>query len=367
MQQTFDPTQHPHRRFNPLTHEWVICSPHRNNRPWQGQIETNEVSELLPYDPKCFLCPNNTRAGGQVTNNYTSTYFFENDFAAMNDLEVSQESESDPLHLALHQTEPARGKCFVICYNPRHDLTMAELSPDQILPIINAWIEIYTKIKREHPFIKYIQIFENKGAMMGCSNPHPHGQVWALSYIPTIPTTVLESQENFANSKIEVPDPARLQDGRPSLLLSYAHSELNPKPSARVLHCSEFFLAVVPFWATWPFEVLILPHSHHISSLLHLPPKANHDLAIILSHVTRAYDNLFQCSFPYSMAIFQAPPHSDASSAQVHISFCPPLLRSATIRKFLVGFEMFGEAQRDLTPELAAEKLRAAALEPYHK
>ncbi|KAH9472793.1 hypothetical protein Pst134EA_003395 [Puccinia striiformis f. sp. tritici] len=285
----------------------------------------------------------------------------------MNDLEVSQESESDPLHLALHQTEPARGKCFVICYNPRHDLTMAELSPDQILPIINAWIEIYTKIKREHPFIKYIQIFENKGAMMGCSNPHPHGQVWALSYIPTIPTTVLESQENFANSKIEVPDPARLQDGRPSLLLSYAHSELNPKPSARVLHCSEFFLAVVPFWATWPFEVLILPHSHHISSLLHLPPKANHDLAIILSHVTRAYDNLFQCSFPYSMAIFQAPPHSDASSAQVHISFCPPLLRSATIRKFLVGFEMFGEAQRDLTPELAAEKLRAAALEPYYK
>ncbi|KAH9472765.1 hypothetical protein MJO29_001395 [Puccinia striiformis f. sp. tritici] len=367
MQQTFDPTQHPHRRFNPLTHEWVICSPHRNNRPWQGQIETDEVSELPPYDPKCFLCPNNTRAGGQVTDNYTSTYFFENDFAAVNDLEVSQESESDPLRLALHRTEPARGKCYVICYHPHHNLTMAELSPNQILPIINAWIELYTKIKREHPFIKYIQIFENKGAMMGCSNPHPHGQVWALSYIPTIPTTVLESQEDFANSKIGVPASARLRDGRPSLLLSYAHSELNPKPSARVLHRSEFFLAVVPFWATWPFEVLILPHSHHISSLLHLPPKVDHDLAIILSHVTRAYNNLFRCSFPYSMAIFQAPPHSDASSAQVHISFCPPLLRSATIRKFLVGFEMFGEAQRDLTPELAAEKLRAAALEPYYK
>ncbi|POW11239.1 hypothetical protein PSTT_05450 [Puccinia striiformis] len=202
MQQTFDPTQHPHQRFNPLTHEWVICSSHRNNQPWQGQIKTNEVSELLPCDPKCFLCPNNTRAGGQVTNYYALAYFFENDFAAVNDLEVPQESESDLLRPALHQTEPACGKCFVICYNPRHDLTMAELSPDQISPIINAWIELYTTIKRKHPNVSDERIFKNKGTMLGCSNPHPHEQVWALSYILSlaIPTTVLESQENFANS-----------------------------------------------------------------------------------------------------------------------------------------------------------------------
>ncbi|KNE97395.1 galactose-1-phosphate uridylyltransferase [Puccinia striiformis f. sp. tritici PST-78] len=213
MQQTFDPTQHPRQRFNPLTHEWVICSSHCNNQPWQGQIKTNEVSELLPCDPKCFLCPNNTLAGGQVTNYYALAYFFENDFAAVNDLEVPQESESDLLRPALHQTEPACGKCFVICYNPRHDLTMAELSPDQISPIINAWIELYTTIKRKHPnslscdleesdLLCFCTRFKNKGTMLGCSNPHPHEQVWALSYILSlaIPTTVLESQENFANS-----------------------------------------------------------------------------------------------------------------------------------------------------------------------
>ncbi|KAI9620082.1 hypothetical protein KEM48_008357 [Puccinia striiformis f. sp. tritici PST-130] len=243
MQQTFDPTQHPHQRFNPLTHEWVICSSHRNNQPWQGQIKTNEVSELLPCDPKCFLCPNNTRAGGQVTNimhwltflkfgevfcegiivgtsviliiaSFLDLWFcLQNDFAAVNDLEVPQESESDLLRPALHQTEPACGKCFVICYNPRHDLTMAELSPDQISPIINAWIELYTTIKRKHPnslscdleesdLLCFCTRFKNKGTMLGCSNPHPHEQVWALSYILSlaIPTTVLESQENFANS-----------------------------------------------------------------------------------------------------------------------------------------------------------------------
>ncbi|PLW33042.1 hypothetical protein PCASD_12888 [Puccinia coronata f. sp. avenae] len=367
--QPFDPSQHAHRRFNPLTQEWVICSPHRNNRPWQGQVEPSQRTQLPSYDPNCYLCPSNTRANGEVTETYTSTYFFENDFAAVNDLEVSHEpAESDPLRAALHRTEPARGKCYVICYNPNHDLTMAELTPDEILPIITAWIELYSKIKREYSFIKYIQIFENKGAMMGCSNPHPHGQVWALSYIPTIPTKVLKSQDDFAASKTDVPDAARLEDGRPSLLLSYAHSELHPEPSPRVLHRSEFFVALVPFWATWPFEVLVLPHSHHIPSLDQLPPNAHLDLARTLSHVTRAYNNLFRCSFPYSMAIFQAPPHADqACTAQLHISFCPPLLRSATIRKFLVGFEMFGEAQRDLTPELAAEKLRVAALEPYYK
>ncbi|KAI7965571.1 hypothetical protein MJO29_001319 [Puccinia striiformis f. sp. tritici] len=259
---------YPCRQINVL----IVC-PHRNNQPWQGQIKTNEVSELLPCDPKCFLCPNNTRAGGQVTNYYALAYFFENDFAAVNDLEVPQESgmpsfliwadmilqcsESDLLRPALHQTEPACGKCFVICYNPRHmggdwrriidniiikDLTMAELSPDQISPIINAWIELYTTIKRKHPndlsaqwfltpsklnhivvdsqslscdleesdLLCFCTRFKNKGTMLGCSNPHPHEQ-------------------------IEVPDSAQLQDGRPSLLLFYAHSELNPKPSPRVL------------------------------------------------------------------------------------------------------------------------------------
>lgn len=340
---------------------------HRNNRPWQGQFEPPDTARMPPYDPTCYLCPNNTRASGHRTPEYSSTFYFENDFAAVNDLEVSHESESDPVRAAIYRMEPARGKCYVICYNPRHDLTMADLHPDEILPIVDAWVELYSKIKREHPSIQYIQIFENKGAMMGCSNPHPHGQVWALSHIPSIPTTVLQSQEDFANSKKDVPETARLRDGRPSLLLSYAHFEIFPRPSPRVLHQTDFFLAVVPFWATWPFEVLILPHSLHIPSLLHLSPAAKRDLAVVLSYMTRAYDNLFNCSFPYSMAISQAPPHTEDSSAQLHISFFPPLLRSATIRKFLVGFEMFGEAQRDLTPESAAAMLKGAGVEAHYK
>lgn len=201
--------------------------------------------------------------------------------------------------------------------------------------------------------------------MMGCSNPHPHGQVWALSRVPTIPSKVLESQDQFADSRISVPDSAYLSDGRPSLLLAYAHSELNPQPSARVLHRTDYFVALVPFWATWPFEVLVLPHTLHIPTLLDLSLPAQMDLAAMLAHVTRTYDKLFRCSFPYSMAVNQAPLRPRFSPAQLHIAFYPPLLRSATIRKFQVGFELFGEAQRDLTPEQAAERLRAAVLEPY--
>ncbi|MBW0502590.1 hypothetical protein O181_042305 [Austropuccinia psidii MF-1] len=363
----FNPSHHPHRRFNPLTHQWVICSPHRNNRPWQGQTEPEEPVSLPAYDPKCYLCPGNRRASGQETPTYDSTYFFENDFAAVNETVALHQADPDPLKSMLLRTEPARGKCYVICYNPRHDLTMAELDSEEIFPIVETWSKLYAQIALENPFIKYITIFENKGAMMGCSNPHPHGQVWALSYVPSIPAIVLHSQEAFAESQIDVPTPARLSDGRPSLLLAYAHLELHPKPSERVLNRTEFFLAVVPFWATWPFEVLVLPHSHHFPNVLHLSHPAKQDLAQILSQVTRAYNNLFKCSFPYSMAISQAPPHSKNSAAQLHISFCPPLLRSASIRKFLVGFEMFGESQRDLTPELAAERLRSAAQEPYYK
>ncbi|KAI8461619.1 galactose-1-phosphate uridylyltransferase [Phakopsora pachyrhizi] len=294
---------------------------------------------------------------------------FQNDFAAVNETEVKYDEpkQPNPLNSFLRRIEPVRGKCYVICFHPRHDLTMADLEPEQILSIIKTWTELYKKIPIDYPFIKYIKIFENKGSMMGCSNPHPHGQIWALSHIPTIPSKIIESQEDFANSDTAVPGHARMEDGRPSLLLAYAQSELNPIPSQRVIHQNKCFVALVPFWAVWPFEVIILPYKRHYPSLAHLQEDDQLDLANIIAHVTSTYDKLFQCSFPYSMAINQAPVNTSASAAQLHLSFSPPLLRSATVRKFLVGFELFGEAQRDLTPELAAERLRSAALNPHCK
>lgn len=366
----FNPSEHPHRRYNPLIREWVLCSPHRAKRPWQGQTEPETTIEIPSYDPKCYLCPGNTRAEGQQNPHYTGTFTFENDYAAVTDTETAP-GHDDSLPKSLFRTETARGKCFVICFNARHDLTIAELEAKEILPIVDAWCDLYCQISTEYPFIRYVQIFENKGAVMGCSNPHPHGQAWALSYIPTISSKILDSQRVYAEESTESNQPSssvvpRLKDGRPCLLLDYAQAELKPKHSPRVVYLSTHFMACVPFWALWPFEIMILPHQDHIPSLLHMSTDQRADLAHTLGVVTRLYDNLFQCSFPYSMGINQSPPQLEAT-AQLHLSFYPPLLRNASVKKFQVGFEMFAESQRDLTPEQAAQRLREALSDTHYK
>ncbi|KAH9812871.1 HIT-like domain-containing protein [Melampsora americana] len=368
--ETFNSSQHPHRRYNPLIREWVLCSPHRAKRPWQGQTESAAMIERPTYDSRCYLCPGNTRAEGQQNPNYTSTFTFENDYAAVTDTETSP-GHDDTLPKSLFRTEIARGKCFVICFNPRHDLTIAELEAKEIVPIVDAWCDLYRKISTEHPFIRYVQIFENKGAVMGCSNPHPHGQAWALSYIPTISSKILDSQRAYADEPNQsnpthssmIP---RLSDGRPSLLLDYAQAELKPKRSARVIYVSTTFMACVPFWALWPFEIMIIPHQDHIPSLLHMSTDQRTDLAHTIGIVTRLYDNLFHCSFPYSMGLHQSPPQLQIT-AQFHLSFYPPLLRNESVKKFQVGFEMFAESQRDLTPEQAARMLREALSDTHYK
>ncbi|GAA5895034.1 hypothetical protein JCM5296_000942 [Sporobolomyces johnsonii] len=383
----FNPLDHSHRRWNPLRQEWVLCSPHRTKRPWQGAVEPPQLDNRPEYDAKCYLCPGNTRAGGKLTEKYDGTYVFENDFAALlpDLVSPSPPSSSNPAISSLFRTEPARGKCFVICFSPRHDLTVAEMRDEEIERVIEAWIKLYVDVSRENDWIRYIQIFENKGAMMGCSNPHPHGQAWSLSYVPTIPAVMLRSQREYAHQQERVEGIPTLTNSLPSLLLTYAATEIatyrvdpNGKDS-RVVHLGEHFVALVPYWASWPFEVVVIPFRRHIPSLAYLNDEEKSDLARMLGAVGRRYDNLFESSFAYSMGVYQAPVHraavdlSDPDSdeaaayAQLHVGFYPPLLRSSTVRKFLVGFELFAETQRDITPEQAAQRLREQRVDEHYK
>lgn len=335
----------PHRRMNLLTGEWVLVSPHRTKRPWQGQMETPAPAERPAYDPECYLCPGNARAGGAQNPPYTSTFVFENDYAALlpNADPVNFQRSLTPDGPALLVAEGERGICRVVCFSPRHDLTLAQMSATEIRSVVDVWAAQYTELGAI-PWVNHVQIFENRGAMMGASNPHPHGQIWATATVPVEPAKELVQQRTYYGAH-----------GR-TLLSDYLELELRERE--RIVCTNERFVALVPFWATWPFETLVLPREPR-SALPDLDEAERDALADILRRLTRRYDNLFQTSFPYSMGFHQCPTDGAAHPEwHLHAHFYPPLLRSATVRKFMVGFELLGMPQRDITPESAAERLR---------
>ena len=332
----------PHRRLNALTNEWVLVSPHRTTRPWQGEVAPPAAKVSEPkYDPNCYLCPGNARAGGIHNPNYAATFVFENDYAALKANTVRQRLDMESKGLLVAETEP--GFCQVMCFSPRHDLTLSTMSVDEIDLVVEAWIEQFRKLSAlEH--IRHVQIFENRGAMMGASNPHPHCQIWATSSIPEVPGKELLSQQKYLKSR------------GTCLLCDYASLEETQK--TRLVCENNGFLAIVPFWAVWPFEILLVSR-RHVANLLDFSPEEEASLSRILKRITSTYDEVFDVPFPYSMGFHQAPTDdSKHPEWHFHAHFYPPLLRSGTIRKFMVGFEMLGTPQRDISPEVAAERLR---------
>ena len=338
MSAPFEPTEHPHRRYNPLTEQWVLVSPHRAKRPWQGQQEKiNE--ELKPsHDPHCYLCPRNQRITGEQNPDYSQPFVFKNDFSALLSDTPAPEANDDPLF----QSSQARGESRVICFSPDHSKTLPLLTIDEIAQVVKVWQNQLAELGQQY---QWVQIFENKGAAMGCSNPHPHGQIWANSFLPNE-----VAREDIAQKKY-------LEKQGSVLLVDYAKREQTLQQ--RVVVETEHWLAVVPYWAVWPFETLLMPKAH-CKRLTDLTEAQSLDLARALKLLTTKYDNLFETSFPYSMGFHGAPFNDENNDHwQLHAHFYPPLLRSATVRKFMVGYEMLGESQRDLTAEQAAERLRA--------
>ncbi len=335
----------PHRRFNPLTGESVLVSPHRNQRPWQGKIENQPPAISLRHDPNCYLCPGNQRAGHAVNPDYQDVFVFTNDFSAL--LEgVPAGSRNDGNGLLVAESES--GICKVVCFSPRHDLTVAKMDQEGLVAVVKAWTHQYIEIG-EHPDIHHVQIFENRGEIMGCSNPHPHGQIWAQRTIPDLPARETKHQAAWKKDKGSV------------LLLDYL--KLEQSNSERVVFENDTWVAVVPFWAIWPFETMLLPKAHR-RDLSELTNAEIEGFADALGRMTRRFDNLFSVSFPYSMGIHQRPTDGAIHDGwQLHVHFLPPLLRSATVKKFMVGYEMLAESQRDITAEQAAERLRACSEE----
>jgi UDPglucose--hexose-1-phosphate uridylyltransferase len=327
----------PHRRQNPLTGEWVLVSPHRMKRPWQGQVE-RRAEELRPrYDPHCYLCPGNERASGARNPGYRSTLVFTNDYPA---LLPDAEPIAAPTHPLL-RARSVRGTSRVICFSPRHDLTLPLLEVPEIRGVVDLWAEQVEQLGREY---RWVQLFENKGAVMGCSNPHPHGQLWATDVVPTQPALEDRMQREHLNTTGRV------------LLLDY--TSIESKLGERVVVENDHWLALVPFWAVWPFETIVIPR-RQVQRLPELNDDERDALAELLKRLLTRYDNLFETSFPYSMGWHGAPcGQGDARHWQLHAHFYPALLRSATVKKFMVGYELLAEAQRDLTPEQAAARLR---------
>ncbi|KAF2725911.1 galactose-1-phosphate uridylyltransferase [Polychaeton citri CBS 116435] len=373
-----------HRRFNPLRNSWVLVSPHRTKRPWQGAQEAAQKIELPSYDPKCYLCPGNKRAQGDSNPKYDSTYVFVNDFSAVKEeqADYNPPAENGTIASRLLRAEGTTGKCYVITFSPEHNLTLADMPPASILPVIDTWTKIYTAhldpksslvrnaqpttippstpngnpVDKPNQQYRYMQIFENKGAAMGCSNPHPHGQVWTTTSLPEEPALQLVNLQQY-----------RKDHNGSHMLEDYA--KLESEKGERTVFENASFWAGCPWWGVWPFEIMVIPKVHR-RALVDFSPEEKADLAEVISEITRRYDNLFETSFPYSMGIHQAPlsgTDEEMEASHFHIHFYPPLLRSATVRKFLVGYEMMAEPQRDITPEQAAKRLRDCGGELYRK
>ncbi|KAL2258410.1 hypothetical protein VTK26DRAFT_8290 [Humicola hyalothermophila] len=373
-----------HRRFNPLTGSWLLVSPHRTKRPWQGQQEAPSKNKLPEYDPKCYLCPGNQRAQGDKNPIYQSTFTFVNDYSAVKEEQQEYNPEpaaKDDVASLLLQAQPVTGRCYVLTFSPKHHITLADMTAEQILPVVDTWTRIYAShLSPTHPqaaqaasvlssippnpdgemeppkanHLRYMQIFENKGAAMGCSNPHPHCQVWTTSTMPEEPGKELVQLTKYV----------REHRGR-HLLGDYARLEMDKQE--RVVWQNAGFLVVCPWWAVWPFEVLVIA-KRHVRSLVDMTAQERLQFAEAVQEVTRRYDNLFETSFPYSSGIHQAPldcTEEEAEASWFHMHFYPPLLRSATVRKFLVGYELLAEPQRDITPEQAAARLRNCGGELY--
>ena len=327
-----------HKRFNILTGEWVLVSPHRAKRPWQGQNEKISNEKRPAYDPKCYLCAGNTRINGEINPDYKDVFIFTNDFAAL-----QTNSHNFSFKNGLLKAESEQGICKVICFSPDHSKSLADMNVEDIEKVVRAWQKEYTALGANE-IINYVQIFENKGAVMGCSNPHPHGQIWSQSTLPNeVEKKHLKQKEYYLQNNT-------------SLLGDYLKQEL--ELNERIIYQNESFIVLTPFWAVWPFETMVVPKKHY-RNITELSGSENIQFADAISKITKVYDVLFECSFPYSSGIHQSPTDGNKNAHwHWHMSFYPPLLRSATIKKFMVGYEMFGSPQRDITAEQAAKRLK---------
>lgn len=331
--------ENPHKRLNVLTGEWVLVSPHRTKRPWQGKVEKAVQEQRPQYDPGCYLCPGNTRANGEVNPNYTKPHAFTNDFSALLE-NTPRQTLTEGLFVARSES----GVCKVICFSPNHTLTLPLMSRQEIVQVIALWQKEYLELGSS-PNINHVMIFENKGDVMGCSNPHPHGQIWAQESIPQEVQKKTNEQKKYWDQHNK------------SLLKTYINQEIKAKE--RIIFENKDFIAMVPYWAVWPYEVMIAPKKHY-QNIAQLSDSERENFSGIIKVVTTKFDNLFMTSFPYSAGIHQSPTDGkNHKEWHFHMSFYPPLLRSATVKKFMVGYEMFANPQRDITPEQAAKTLKS--------